>query len=367
MRYVDEYRDPARIRAAAAALARATTRSWTVMEICGGQTHTIARFGLLDLLPPGLSLVHGPGCPVCVTPVAVLDAARAVALEPGVVLCSFGDMLRVPGTDGDLLDARARGADVRVVLSPIDAVRLAERTPDRQVVFFGVGFETTAPPVATAVQLASRLALGNFSVLASHVRVPPAMELLLGAPGNLVQAFLAAGHVCTVAGTSEYPEIASRFAVPIVVTGFEPLDILSGLIGAVRQLESGRAEVEIQYDRSVRPDGSPLAREAVDSVFEIADVPWRGMGVVPQGGLRVRDAYATFDAAHRFGIPVARSEIAGPCRAAEVLQGRLRPPECPEFGRRCTPDRPLGAPMVSSEGACAAHFRYRRLGKEGRA
>ena len=360
MRYVDEFRDPSRIRAAAADLARATTQPWTIMEICGGQTHAIARFALPELLPEGLSLVHGPGCPVCVTPSSVLDAARAIALRPRVILASFGDMLRVPGTGGDLLDARAHGADVRVVVSPIDAVRLAASSRDREVVLFGVGFETTAPAIAMAVLLAERMGLENFSVLASHVRVPPAIAHLLSQPGNRVQAFLAAGHVCTVAGTADYPPLAARFGVPIVVTGFEPLDILRGLALAVRQLEAGRAEVENQYDRSVQRDGNVRAREAVARVFAVADTRWRGIGIIAEGGLRMREAYASFDAERRFGVAATADEAPTRCRAGEVLQGRLRPPECPEFGRGCTPDRPLGAPMVSSEGACAAHHRYLR-------
>jgi hydrogenase expression/formation protein HypD len=290
----------------------------------------------------------------------VLDAARAIALLPQVILSSFGDMLRVPGNEGDLLDARAHGADVRVVVSPIDAVRLAASSRDREVVLFGVGFETTAPAIAMAVLLAERMGLENFSVLASHVRVPPAIAHLLSQPGNRVQAFLAAGHVCTVAGTADYPPLAARFGVPIVVTGFEPLDILRGLALGVRQLEAGRAEVENQYDRSVQRDGNVRAREAVARVFAVADTRWRGIGIIAEGGLRMREAYASFDAERRFGVAATADEAPTRCRAGEVLQGRLRPPECPEFGRGCTPDRPLGAPMVSSEGACAAHHRYLR-------
>ncbi|MGK4003582.1 hydrogenase formation protein HypD [Sorangium sp. So ce1036] len=360
MRYVDEFRDPARVRRVAEALDRAVTRPWTVMEVCGGQTHAIARYGLDALFPRGLSLVHGPGCPVCVTPLEVIEAARAIALTPGVILCAYGDMLRVPGARGDLLEARSRGADVRVVLSPLDAVRLAQASPDRHVVFFGVGFETTAPATAMAAELARRLDLGNFSLLAAHVRVPPAMALLLASPSCRVQGFLAAGHVCAVAGTGEYPAIAARFGVPIVVTGFEPLDILQGLWMLVRQLEEGRAEVENQYARSVPDEGNPAAREMVARVFEPADRPFRGLGVVPAGGLRIREAYARWDAERRFSLRLAPLDEPGRCRAAEVLQGLLEPTACPEFGRGCTPDRPLGAPMVSTEGACAAYFRYRR-------
>lgn len=360
MRYVDEFRDPGRVRRAADALARAATRPWTVMEVCGGQTHAFARYGLDALLPPGLTLLHGPGCPVCVTPLGVVEAARSVARAPGTVLCTYGDMLRVPGASGDLAGARAEGADVRVVTSPLEAVRLAAALPDREVVFFGVGFETTAPATAQAATLARGLGLRNFGLLASHVRVPPALVHLLSAPDCRIRAFLAAGHVCTVAGTAEYPPIARRFGVPIAVTGFEPLDLVEGLLAVVLQLEAGRAEVENRYERAVRPDGNPAARAVVDEVFAVADVPWRGLGVVPAGGLRLRPAYGELDAAARRGIAVGEWPEPAGCRAAEVLQGRLAPPACPSFGSVCTPERPLGAPMVSSEGACAAFWRYRR-------
>jgi hydrogenase expression/formation protein HypD len=363
VKYVEDFRDPARLRRAAEELCRATTRPWTVMEICGGQTHTIARWALEDLLPEPLTIIHGPGCPVCVTPLEVIEAARTLALLSGTILCSFGDMLRVPGARGDLLSARAHGADVRVVLSPLDAVRLAEATPDRQVIFFGVGFETTAPATAMAAEHARRLDLDNFSLLAAHVRVPPAMEMLLASPSCRVQGFLAAGHVCAVAGTFEYPAIAARFRVPIVVTGFEPLDILHGLSMLVRQLEEGRCVVENQYARSVREEGNVAARAMVEAVFELADRPFRGLGIVPRGGLRLREAYARWDAERRFDLAMKPIEEPGRCRAAEVLQGLLAPTDCPEFGRRCTPESPLGAPMVSTEGACAAYFRYRRVAR----
>lgn len=365
MKHVDEHRDPARLRAAVEALHRVTTRPWTIMEICGGQTHAIARWSLESRLPPGLTLVHGPGCPVCVTPVEIIEHARRLAIDARVCLCTFGDMMRVPGIDGDLLAARAEGADVRVVVSPLDAVRLAREHPERPVVFFGVGFETTAPTVALAVEAAARLGLPHFSVLAAHVRVPPAMAMILGAPDNAVQAFLAAGHVCTVEGTADYPDLVRTFGVPIVVTGFEPLDLLEGLRRAVRQLEDGRAALEIQYDRAVRPEGNPLARAAVERVFEVVDRPWRGLGVVPRGGLRIREAFAAHDAERRFGPAPAHRERPSPCRAADVLRGRLHPNDCPELGRGCTPERPLGAPMVSSEGACAAYYRHRRVQEAG--
>lgn len=360
MRYVDEFRDPVRVRAVADAIAAKVTRPWTVMEICGGQTHTIARYALEDLLPAGVELVHGPGCPVCVTPLEVLEAARRVALTPGTILCSFGDMLRVPGVSGDLLKARADGADVRVVVSPLDAVKLALATPDRLVVFFGVGFETTAPATAMAVDLADHLGLTNFAVVTSHVRVPPAMELLLSQPDCAIDGFLAAGHVCTIEGTADYPAIAARFGVPIAVTGFEPLDLLHGLLNVVTQLEEGRIAAENAYERSVRPDGNPTARAMVDRVYAVADVPWRGLGVVPGGGLALRPTYERYDAAKRLGLAVRAIAEPAACRAAEVLQGRLKPTQCEAFGTTCTPQRPLGAPMVSSEGACAAYHRWRR-------
>ena len=363
MRWVEEFRDPQAIRAAADALAAATTRPWTIMEVCGGQTHTIVRWSLPDLLPPGIELIHGPGCPVCVTPIAAVDQARALALRGDVTLATFGDMVRVPGGAGDLLSARAEGADVQVVSSPLDALGLARARPDRAVVMFAVGFETTAPATAAAIELATREGLKNFAVLACHVRVPPAVAMILGDPACRVQGLLAAGHVCAVVGTAEYPALCERFAAPIVVTGFEPLDLLAGLLACVRQLEAGRAAVEIEYRRAVRPEGNPAARAAIDRVFEVVDAPWRGLGVVPRGGLRIREALARFDAARRFDLaPVAERSPAedARCRAAEVLRGLLRPPQCPEFGVGCTPERPLGAPMVSSEGACAAYYRHAR-------
>lgn len=359
MKYVTPFRDPDRIARVARSLAAACTRPWKIMEVCGGQTHAIARYAIDDLLPASVELVHGPGCPVCVTPLEVIAAAHALALEPGVVLCSFGDMLRVPGPRGDLLAARAEGADVRVVLSPLDAVDVARRNPHRRVVFFGVGFETTAPGTAMAVELARRLEVGNFSLLAAHVRVPPAMELLLSSPANEIQGFLAAGHVCVVAGTEEYPAIADRHGVPIVVTGFEPLDILLGVLDVVRMLESGRSGVGNRYPRAVRAAGNPAARAMVDRVFTVADVPWRGLGVVPGGGLRLRDEYAGFDAIGVHGLALSPVAEAPVCRAADVLCGRLSPVRCPAFGGACTPETPLGAPMVSAEGACAAYYRYR--------
>ena len=330
------------------------------MEVCGGQTHAIARYALHDLLPSELSLVHGPGCPVCVTPLELVERAQRISLLPNVTVCTFGDMLRVPSTDGDLLDARARGADVRVVTSPIDAVKLAQATPGREIVFFGVGFETTAPATAMAADLARKLALANFSLLAVHVLVPPALELILSARRCRVDGFLAAGHVCTVTGTRDYGPIADRYATPIVVTGFEPVDIMQGVLMAVRQLESRRHEVEIQYERCVRPEGNPAAWSLVNQVFQVTDTPWRGIGTIPRSGLAMRNEYAPWNALERHPVQLGEHNESPKCRAALVLQGAESPVQCPEFARSCTPDTPLGAPMVSSEGACAAYYRYRR-------
>lgn len=362
MKYLAEYRNPELARRLAGEIARVTTRSWAIMEVCGGQTHSIVRHGIDGMLPKGLTLIHGPGCPVCVTSVGLIDAALEIAGRPGVLFCSFGDMLRVPGTHADLLSAKAAGADVRMVYSPLDAVRLAARHPDREVVFFGVGFETTAPATALAVKQAAVRGLSNFSLLVSHVRVPPAMEALLSEPDCRVQGFLAAGHVCTVMGTREYEAIAARYRVPIVVTGFEPVDILQGILSCVCQLESGRCEVENQYPRAVRDPGNESAQMLMREVFEGVSREWRGVGWIPNSGLALTEAYAGFDAARRFGVRTDGPVVETECRSGLVLQGRMKPTECPAFGKRCTPEHPLGATMVSSEGACAAYFRYRRPG-----
>ncbi len=360
MRYLDEYRDAGATRQYAREIARATTRPWTLMEICGGQTHAIVKFGLDELLPNQITLIHGPGCPVCVTPLELIDQALAIAARPEVIFCSFGDMLRVPGTGGDLLSVKARGADVRIVYSPIDATKLAEENPARQVVFFAVGFETTAPATAMAVYQAAQKGLQNFSLLVSHVLVPPAIEAILSATDCRVQGFLAAGHVCTVMGFEEYVPLATKYHVPIVVTGFEPVDILQGILMCVQQLESGRAEVENQYRRSVRAEGNRPAQQLIHQIFEPVPRKWRGVGQIPQSGLGLKQAYAQFDAERRFGVTGLRVEEPSECRSGLVPQGKIKPSECPAFGKLCNPEHPLGAPMVSSEGACAAYYRYRR-------
>ena len=360
MKYVDEFRDADAARRLAEAIHEATNRPWTIMEVCGGQTHAIIHFGIDQMLPPEITLIHGPGCPVCVTPVEIIDKAVAVAAEPGVIFCSFGDMLRVPGSRNDLLTVKSRGGDVRIVYSPMDAVALARKHPDREVVFFAIGFETTAPANAMTVVQADKLGLKNFSVLVSHVLVPPAIRAVLGSPLNRVQGFLAAGHVCTVTGMDEYRPIAEQYRVPIVVTGFEPVDVLQGILMCVRQFESGRFEVENQYARSVRADGNRPALETVARVFEPVPQKWRGIGEIPLSGLALREAYRDFDAERRFAVEGITADEPSECIAGEVLQGHKKPHECPAFAERCTPDRPLGAPMVSSEGACAAYHRYRR-------
>ncbi len=360
MKFVDEFRDATAVHQVLGELRRTLRRPWVVMEICGGQTHAILRFGLDQLLPEELELVHGPGCPVCVTPLEQIDKALAIAARPEVIFTSYGDMLRVPGSGGDLFAVRAAGGDVRVVYSPLDAVRLAQRNPGRQVVFFAIGFETTAPANAMSVVLARRLGLKNFSLLVSHVRVPPAIDAILGSPDNRVQGFLAAGHVCAVMGVHEYPRLAERYRTPIVVTGFEPLDLVRGVLGAVRQLESGRAEAENAYPRAVTFEGNRPAQNVIQDVMEECDRAWRGIGVIPGSGWRLREAYRSFDAEDRFEVGDIRPQESAICVAGEILQGRKRPPDCPAFGVECTPERPLGATMVSSEGACAAYFSYRR-------
>jgi len=361
MRYLSEFRDSAIARRLAAEIRRLVTRPWTIMEVCGGQTHSIIRNGIDQLLPAEIELIHGPGCPVCVTPVALIDKALAIASRPEVIFCSFGDMLRVPGSHQDLFRVRSEGGDVRVVYSPLDAVAIARSNPRRQVVFFGIGFETTAPANAMAIVQARRQGLANFSVLISHVLVPPAIEAILNSPANRVRAFLAAGHVCSVMGYWQYLPLAERYGVPIVVTGFEPLDILEGIRRAVMQLETGRAGVENAYPRAVTREGNQPAQQLLAEVFEVTDRAWRGIGVIPGSGWRLREAYREFDAEARFDLACIQSHESPICRSGDVLQGQLKPNECPAFGRQCTPRTPLGATMVSSEGACAAYYNYGRL------
>lgn len=358
MKFVDEYRNKSAVSAALDQIRAAVTRPWVLMEICGGQTHSIMRHGIDRMLPPELELVHGPGCPVCVTPLELIDQALAIAGRPEVIFCSFGDMLRVPGSEKDLFQVKAEGGEVRVLYSPLDALEISRQNPDREVVFFGVGFETTAPGNAMAILQAQRMGLANFSILVSHVRVPPAVDALLASPANRVQALLAAGHVCAVMGYWEYHSLAARHRVPIVVTGFEPLDILQGLLLAVRQLESGRAEAENAYPRTVTEPGNEPAQAVIAQVFEECGRKWRGIGEIPNSGWCLRPEFASFDAALRFEAGEITTRESPLCRAGEVLQGRIKPHECGAFGRECTPRRPLGAPMVSAEGACAAYFRY---------
>ena len=360
MKYLDEYRDGAAAEKLAAAISQTVTRPWTIMEVCGGQTHTIVKYGLDTILPEGVELVHGPGCPVCVTSLEMIDRAHAIASHPDVIFCSFGDMLRVPGSRGDLLGLKSQGADIRVVYSPLDAVNLAAANPDRQVVFFAIGFETTAPPNAMAVWQAKRRDLENFSVLVSHVLVPPMMTALLQSPGNRVQGFLGPGHVCTVMGCGEYGPIAARHQVPITITGFEPLDLLEGILRVLRQLEEGRAEVENAYGRAVRDDGNPASRKLIAEVFEVCDRKWRGVGLIPESGYRLRHEYRLHDAEQRFEVADIQTQESPVCISGEILKGQKKPHDCPEFGKSCTPQSPLGATMVSSEGACAAYYAYGR-------
>lgn len=361
MKYIDEYRDADLAQQFADAIAGITTRPWTLMEVCGGQTHSIVKFGIDDLLPKEITLVHGPGCPVCVTPLEQIDKAIRIARRPEVIFCSFGDMLRVPGSDTDLLSVKAAGGDVRIVYSPLDALKLAIEHPDREVVFFAVGFETTAPANAMAVYQARRAGVQNFSLLVSHVLVPPAMRAILSSPRSRVQGFLAAGHVCTIMGYTEYEPIAREYHVPIVVTGFEPLDILQGIYMCVKQLEEGRAEVENAYSRVVRMEGNISAQEIIRQVFQVVRRKWRGIGEIPESGLGLSPDYSAYDAERKFGLTEYVAEEPSECMSGLVLQGAMKPRECPAFGTICTPEHPLGAPMVSSEGACAAYYRYRRL------
>ena len=361
MKYLNEFRDGDIAQKLAAEIKHLTTRHWAIMEVCGGQTHSIIRNGIDQLLPPEIELIHGPGCPVCVTPLEMIDKAMAIAALPNVIFCSFGDMVRVPGSSKDLFSIKSEGGDVRIVYSPLDAVKIARENPAKQVVFFGIGFETTAPANGMAVFVAKQQRLKNFSMLVSHVLVPPAIQAIMTSPTNRVQAFLAAGHVCSVMGYWQYPPLAERFHVPIVVTGFEPLDVLEGIRRTVKQLESGEAFVANAYQRAVTLEGNKPAQKLLGDVFEVSDRAWRGIGVIPQSGWRLSQAYRDYDAEYRFDVSGIRTQESSLCRSGEVLQGTLKPNQCPAFGKQCTPRTPLGATMVSSEGACAAYFNYGRF------
>lgn len=361
MKYVEEFHDPAAAHRLVETIKHRATRRWTIMEVCGGQTHSIIRNGIDQLLGDAVEFVHGPGCPVCVTPLEMVDRALEIAARDDVIFCSFGDMLRVPGSRRDMFSVRARGGDVRIVYSPLDATRIAADNPDKQVVFFGVGFETTAPGNAMAVVQARRMGLRNFSMLVSHVLVPPAMTAILSGPRNRVQGFLAAGHVCSVMGTAEYGPLVEKYQVPIVVTGFEPLDLLEGVRQLVELLESGAPELRNAYRRAVAAEGNTVAQRTLAEVFTVTDRQWRGIGLIPRSGWTLSPSYAEFDAEARFGVGDLAVDESGECRSGEVLQGLLKPDQCPAFGAACTPRTPLGATMVSSEGACAAYYHFRRL------
>ena len=360
MKYLDEFSDPELARKLIDEIKATTSQRWSIMEVCGGQTHSIIRHGIDQLLPDTIEMIHGPGCPVCVTPLEIIDKALEIASRPDVIFCSFGDMLRVPGSEKDLFQVKSEGGDVRVVYSPLDALTVARENPDKQVVFFGIGFETTAPANAMTVYQAKRLGIKNFSLLVSHVLVPPAISAIMESPTCRVQAFLAAGHVCTVMGTDEYPPLCDKYGIPIVVTGFEPLDILEGIRRTVLQLESGRHELENAYPRAVRDSGNPAAKAMLLDVFEVTDRAWRGIGMIPSSGWRLSHAYREYDAEHRFAVTDIHTEESAVCRSGEVLQGLIKPHECEAFGTLCTPRNPLGATMVSSEGACAAYYAYGR-------
>lgn len=361
MKFLDEFRDAAAVEKLVRAIAGRVTRPWTIMEVCGGQTHTIVKYGIDAVLPAGIELVHGPGCPVCVTPLEVLDKAHAIAARPEVIFCSFGDMLRVPGSRGDLLQLKSHGADVRVVYSPLDAVQIAAANPSREVVFFAIGFETTAPANAMAVSLAARRGLANFSVLVSHVLVPPAIAAILDAPDNRVQAFLGPGHVCTVVGFEEYEPLVARYRVPIVITGFEPVDMLEGILRTVEQLEAGEARLDNQYGRVVTRAGNRASVALINDVFEVCDRKWRGVGSIASSGWRLSERYQAFDAERRFEVRAIATAESAICLSGLILRGQKKPHDCPAFGTICTPESPLGATMVSAEGACAAYFAYGRL------
>lgn len=358
MKFISEYRNPEVVEQYINEIHKITTQNWTIMEVCGGQTHSLVKNGILNILPSKITMVHGPGCPVCVTPLNLIDKAVYLALNKGVILCTFGDMIRVPGSEKSLLEAKALGADVRILYSPLEAVRIAQENPDKQVVFFAVGFETTAPANALSVLHAKRLGLNNYSILASHVLVPPAIEAVMNDDTARIQGFLAAGHVCTIMGISEYQPIVEKYQIPIVVTGFEPVDLLHGILMVVKQLENGEKKLENQYSRVVKPEGNPEAIKVINEVFETQDREWRGIGTIPMSGWEVKDTLAEFDANKKFAINIAKAPECAECIAGLVLKGIKKPYECSQFGKNCTPEKPLGAPMVSSEGACAAYFHY---------
>jgi len=364
MKFLSEYRDPEMARRYFEEIRRVTTKPWTLMEICGGQTHSLVRNGILDLLPDKITMVHGPGCPVCVTSISVIDEAIYLAEHENVILCSFGDMLRVPGSAKSILEVKSAGADIRILYSPLEAVQLAMQNPDKEVVFFAVGFETTAPANALSVIQADKLAVKNYSILASHVLVPPAMEALLSDPDNKIDGFLAAGHVCTIMGMEEYYPIAEKYKTPIVVTGFEPLDLLQGILMTVMQLEKGEYKVENQYARSVQREGNRLAKDSIEQVFTVSDRQWRGIGPIPQSGYEVNERYKRYNARLKFKLDIPLAEENKSCISGEIMKGLKKPFQCPNFGNLCKPEHPLGAPMVSSEGACAAYYHYASTGAE---
>ncbi|MEM6723566.1 MAG: hydrogenase formation protein HypD [Bacteroidota bacterium] len=361
MKYLKEYRDPELAKRYLDEIHQTVTQPWTIMEVCGGQTHSLVKHGILNMLPDEVNMVHGPGCPVCVTPLNLIDKALYLAEEKDVILCSFGDMLRVPGSEKSLLEAKAQGCDIRILYSPLEALKIAQQNPDREVVFFAVGFETTAPANALSVIHADRLGLENYSILASHVLVPPAIEAVMEDDESHIEAFLAAGHVCTIMGTLEYYPLVERFKVPIVVTGFEPIDLLQGILMTVRQLESGRTAVENQYARMVREDGNPIAQNAIYEVFEVTDRLWRGMEVIPMSGYEVKERYANYDAKRKFNVNIPEVPENQECIAGEIMKGIKKPFQCPNFGKKCHPENPIGAPMVSSEGACAAYYHFSNM------
>jgi len=361
MKYVSEYRDSVLVNNVISEIRRTVTKPWTLMEICGGQTHAIVRYGIDQLLPPEIELIHGPGCPVCVTPLELIDKALAIASRPDVIFCSYGDMLRVPGSGRDLFSVKAAGGDVRVVYSPLDAVQIAKQNPDKQVVFFAIGFETTAPPNVMSVIQARSLGLTNYSILVSHVRVPPAINAILSSPNSRVQGFLLAGHVCAVMGYHEYPPLLDQYKIPMVVTGFEPLDIVQGIFEAVKLLEQGKVEISNPYARVVTFEGNVAAQEHIAQVFEECDRKWRGIGTIPMSGWQLRSEFDAFNAERKFDVGEIRAEESSLCIAGQILQGMNKPQGCPAFSTVCTPEHPLGATMVSSEGACAAYYRYGRV------